>query len=173
MDEPKVEISYKHYFPDKIVVGAEILYPGDLRIIFPNAEYFFETGKCVCKKILSTMNGSHPTEGSHLEGNGRKCSVYGNVCDLFTEKFTEDIKLKAAYRIILEKAAKKSGLEKKEVIGTWVSPTENYWEQQVKCLKESNLATYDNEKETLTATDRGKAFKSADKFDEFIDTRKK
>jgi hypothetical protein len=163
MDEPKVKVSYKHYYSDRVVVGADILYPGDLHIILPNAEYFLKTGKCVCKKILSTMNGSHPTEGSPLEGNGRKCRIYGNVCDLFNEKFTEDIKLRATSRIILEKAVKmESGLPKngnegkKGVFGTWVSPNQDYWDKQIKYLEERGLATFNKEKEILIATKNGK-----------------
>jgi hypothetical protein len=184
MDKPKAEIYYRHYYPDRVVVGGHINHPG-LLIVFPNSDYLFERGKYECN-IISKEEGTDemtperlkdkPLElaQAYFECTDRKCKLCPDGCDLFTENITKEIKLRATSRIILGKAVEKSGLTKKEVFGSWISPTEGYWEQQVECLQENKLATYNNENETLTATDMGaKALESAEKFDEFIETKKK
>jgi hypothetical protein len=93
MDKPKVEISLRKSYNDRFFVGAEILYPGDLRIVF-NSEYFLETGKCDCK-IISLENGGKLTQ-ARFDCTDRKCKVYENGCDLFTDEFLEEIRTEAA-----------------------------------------------------------------------------
>jgi hypothetical protein len=57
---------------------------------------------------------------------------------------------------MLEHMAEFDGMPKKGVVGTWMSPTEYTWDQQVDSLTKSHLAIYDAKTETLKVTDRGR-----------------